>query len=41
MGKISLKTCDDCMRAISVDRVMEAIESLPERPPVAGRKDEA
>jgi heptosyltransferase II len=40
MGKISLKSCDDCMRAISVDRVMEAIESLPQGPPPIGRKDD-
>jgi ADP-heptose:LPS heptosyltransferase len=40
MGKISLKTCDDCMRAISVDQVLDAIESLPEGPPHVGRKDE-
>jgi heptosyltransferase II len=40
MGRISLKTCDDCMRAISVDRVLEAIESLPQGPSPVGRKDE-
>jgi len=39
MGKISLKTCDDCMVAISVDRVLDAIESLPQGPPMIGRKD--
>lgn len=39
MGKISLKTCDDCMRAISVDRVMEAIEALPEGPAPVRQED--
>ena len=44
MGKISLKTCDDCMRGISVDDVLAAVESLPRAPrslaPLPG-KDEA
>lgn len=33
LGRISRKTCDDCMQAITVDRVLDAIESLPDRPP--------
>lgn len=40
MGRISLKTCDDCMRAISVDRVLEAIASLPAGPDPLGREDD-
>ncbi len=32
-GRISRKTCDDCMRAISVEDVLHAIESLPKGPP--------
>jgi heptosyltransferase II len=40
MGRISSKTCDDCMQAISVERVMEAIASLPHGPRPIGRKDE-
>lgn len=35
LGKISRKTCDDCMRGISVDAVLAAIESLPDRPPAS------
>ena len=40
LGKISDKTCDDCMRAISVDRVLDAIESLPGGPAPLGSKDD-
>ena len=32
LGKISLKTCDDCMRGISVEDVLDAIDSLPSGP---------